>query len=152
MAPPPKLRRRPILVAASIAAVCVGGLLGAFAWTATSNTHSVVAVRAAVERGAVIGREDLMTVQVGLDPALTPVPAAQVETLVGQRAAVDMAAGTLVTREQVTTAVLPPPGCLHRRGRAAGRPVAGGAAGDRRPDPGGRHPRRAAARSSTGRR
>ena len=49
-----------------------------------------------------------MTVQVGLDPALTPVPASDVETLVGQRAAVDMAAGTLVTRAQVSTAVLPP--------------------------------------------
>ncbi len=110
VAAPPKLRRRPILVAASIAAVCVGGLLGAFAWTATSNTHGVVAVRTAVERGAVIGREDLMTVQVGLDPALSPVPAAQVETLVGQRAAVDMAAGTLVTRDQVSTVVLPPRG------------------------------------------
>ena len=108
--PPPKLRRRPILVAASVAAVCVGGLLGAFAWTTTSNTRGVVAVRAAVERGAVIGREDLMTVQVGLDPALTPVPAAEAETLVGQRAAVDMAAGTLVTREQVSTVVLPPGG------------------------------------------
>lgn len=110
VAQPPKLRRRPVLVAASIAAVCLGGLLGAFAWTATSDTRSVVAVRSAVERGAVIGREDLMAVQVGLDPALTPIPAAQVETLVGQRAAVDMAAGTLVTREQVTTAVLPPAG------------------------------------------
>ena len=110
VAAPPKLRRRPVLVAASIAAVCVGGLLGAFAWTATSNTRSVVAVRAAVERGAVIGREDLMAVQVGLDPALTPIPAAQVDTLVGQRAAVDMAAGTLVTREQVSNVVLPPRG------------------------------------------
>jgi flagella basal body P-ring formation protein FlgA len=70
----------------------------------------VVAVRFAVERGAVIGREDLMAVQVGLDPALTPIPAAQVETLVGQRAAVDMAAGTLVTREQISATVLPPRG------------------------------------------
>ncbi|WP_148232262.1 SAF domain-containing protein [Janibacter sp. HTCC2649] len=110
VAPPPKLRRRPVLVAASIAAVCVGGLLGAFAWTASSDTRSVVAVRSAVERGAVIGREDLMAVQVGVDPALTPVPAGQVETLVGQRAAVDMAAGTLVTRDQVSATVLPPRG------------------------------------------
>lgn len=108
VAPPPKLRRRPILVAASMVAVCVGALLGAFAWTATSDTRSVVALRLSVERGAVIGREDLMTVQVGLDPALTPVPASQLESLVGQRAAVDMAAGTLVTRGQVSTAVLPP--------------------------------------------
>jgi hypothetical protein len=110
VAQPPKLRRRPVLVAASIAAVCLGGLLGAFAWTATSDTRSVVAVRSAVERGAVIGREDLMAVQVGLDPALTPISAAQVETLVGQRAAVDMAAGTLVTQEQISATVLPPRG------------------------------------------
>ena len=52
--------KRQVLVAASIVAVCLGGLLGAFAWTATSDTRSVVAVRSAVERGAVIGREDLM--------------------------------------------------------------------------------------------
>ena len=60
VAQPPKLRRRTALVAASIAAVCLGGLLGAFAWTATSDTRSVVAVRSAVERGAVIGRECLI--------------------------------------------------------------------------------------------
>ena len=110
VAPAPKLRRRPLLVAGSVAAVCGGALLGAFAWTATSDTSSVVAVRAGIERGAVIGQEDLMSVQVGLDPALSPVPADAMGELVGQRAAVDMAAGTLVTREQVTTAVLPPAG------------------------------------------
>ena len=142
VAQPPKLRRRPALVAASIAAVCLGGLLGAFAWTATSDTRSVVAVRSAVERGAVIGREDLMAVQVGLDPALTPIPAAQVETLVGQRAAVDMAAGTLVTREQISAHGAAPAGVLGRRGGVAGVTAAGGTAGDGRPDPGGRHPRR----------
>jgi len=49
-------------------------------------------------------------VQVGLDPALTPVPAGDMPSVVGQRAAVDIAAGTLVTREQVTTMVLPPAG------------------------------------------
>ena len=112
IAPPPKLRRRPILVVASIAAVCLGALLGAWAWTATSTTHEVVAVRTAVQRGAVIDREDLMTVRVGLDPALTPVPAAHLETLVGQRAAMDLAAGRLVTREQVSATVLPPSGTL----------------------------------------
>ena len=51
-----------------------------------------------------------MSVQVGVDPALTPVPAGDMPSVVGQRAAVDMAAGTLVTREQVTAAVLPPAG------------------------------------------
>lgn len=110
VAPAPKLRRRPALIAASVAAICLGGLLAAFAWTSTSNTQSVLAMRVAVERGAVIGPEDVMTVQVSTDPALRPVPAAQASTVVGQRAAMDIAAGTLVTLEQVSDAVLPAAG------------------------------------------
>ena len=110
VAPAPKLRRRPALVAASVAAICLGGLLAAFAWTSTSNTASVLAMRVAVERGAVIGPEDVMTVQVSTDPALRPVPASEASTAVGQRAATDIAAGTLVTLEQVSDAVLPAAG------------------------------------------
>ena len=107
VAPAPKLRRRPALIAASVAAICLGGLLAAFAWTSTSNTESVLAMRVAVERGAVIGPDDVMTVQVSTDPALRPVPASQASTVVGQRAATDIAAGTLVTLEQVSDTVLP---------------------------------------------
>ena len=110
VAPAPKLRRRPALIAASVAAICLGGLLAAFAWTATSNTQSVLAMRVAVERGAVIAADDVMTVQVSTDPALRPVPASQASTVVGQRAATDIAAGTLVTLEQVSDAVLPAAG------------------------------------------
>ena len=107
VAPAPKLRRRPALIAASVAAICLGGLLAAFAWTSTSNTQSVLAMRVAVERGAVIGPDDVMTVQVSTDPALRPVPASEASTVVGQRAATDIAAGTLVTPEQVSDTVLP---------------------------------------------
>lgn len=110
VAPAPKLRRRPALIAASVAAICLGGVLAAFAWTATSTSQSVLAMRVAVERGAVIGPEDVMTVQVSTDPALRPVPASEASTVVGQRAATDIAAGTLVTLEQVSDAVLPAAG------------------------------------------
>lgn len=110
VAPAPRLRRRPALVAASIVAISAGALLAAFAWTATSTTQSVLAVRSAVERGAVIGQDDVMTVQVSADPALAPVPASQASTVVGQRAATDLAAGTLLTREQVSDKVLPAAG------------------------------------------
>ena len=51
-----------------------------------------------------------MTVQVSADPALAPVPASQASAVVGQRAATDMAAGTLLTREQVSDTVLPAAG------------------------------------------
>lgn len=110
VAPAPKLRRRPLLVAVAVAAVAVGGALGAWAWSSSSSTQSVVAVRSAIERGAVIQAGDLVAVQVGVDPALSPVPASQSSSVVGQRAATDIAAGTLVTREQFTEEVLPPLG------------------------------------------
>ena len=108
--PAPKLRRRPALIAFSIAAICLGGLVAAFAWASTSNTQSVLAMRVAVERGAVIAPEDVMAVQVSTDPALRPVLASQTSTVVGRRAGTDMAAGTLVTAEQVSDVVLPAAG------------------------------------------
>ncbi len=108
--PPPKLRRRPVLIAAAVVAVALGGALGAWAWSSASSTQSVVAARTAIERGAVIQAGDLVGVQVGVDPALSPVPASQSSSVVGQRAATDIAAGTLVTREQFTAQVVPPAG------------------------------------------
>ena len=105
--PAPKLRRRPVLVAASMAAVVLGALLGAWTWSTTSNTHEVVALRQTVTRGETIAQGDLMTVQVGLDPALKTVSGDRLGSLVGQRAAMDMAAGSLVTPADVTTKVLP---------------------------------------------
>jgi hypothetical protein len=110
VAPAPKLRRRPVLVAASVAAVCLGALLGVWAWTSTSNTHEVVAARQSITRGETIGQGDLITVQVGLDPGLKTIPGDRLATLVGKRAAMDMAAGSLVTDEEVTAKVLPAQG------------------------------------------
>ena len=123
VAPPPKLRRRPVLVAASIAAICLGALLAAFAWSATSNTRSVLAVRGPVERGALIDASDLVAVQVSTDPALDPLPASQADTVVGQRAAVDIASGTLLTRA-----------AGDRHGSSCGRDDDGRGGSARRPD------------------
>ena len=51
LAPPPKLRRRPALVAAAIGAICIGALLAGWAWTATTNTQEVLVARHTIERG-----------------------------------------------------------------------------------------------------
>jgi flagella basal body P-ring formation protein FlgA len=83
IAPPPKLRRRPLLVVASIAAVCLGALFGVWAYTSVSTAQEVVAVRTSVQRGELINREDLVTVRIGLDPALSPIPATQLDSVVG---------------------------------------------------------------------
>ncbi len=110
LAPPPKLRRRPILIAGSVAAICLGALLAVWAYTSTSTAQEVLAVRTTVHRGELITRDDLMTAQVGVDPALRPMSAADLDSVVGKRAAMDLAAGGLVTQEDLATAVLPAKG------------------------------------------
>jgi len=118
-APAPKLKRRPLLAAASILAISLGAIVAGWLWTSTSGATSVVAMRSSVGRGEVIDRGDLMTVQVGLDPALQVLTAAEAEKLIGQRAGVDLPAGSLVTKAALQAGVLP----------AAGRSVVGISAG-----------------------
>jgi hypothetical protein len=110
VAPPPRLRRRPALVAAAVGAVCLGAVIGVLALQATSTTNDVVAVRAAVARGELLERDDLLRVQVGTDPALSTVPGDRLASLVGQRAAADMPAGSLVTPDSTADKVVPPQG------------------------------------------
>lgn len=109
VAPAPKLRRRPALIAASVATVCLGALLGAWAWSASSNAQQVVAVRSTVERGETIARDDLMTVRVGVDPALKTIPSEDLPGLIGKRATMDLAEGSLLTAASVASGQAIPP-------------------------------------------
>lgn len=107
LVPPPKLRRRPALVAAAIGAICIGALLAGWAWTATTNTQEVLVARHTIERGAVIEADDLARVQLSADPALKPVAASQFDQVVGQRAAMDIAEGGMLTQGSFTAEVVP---------------------------------------------
>ncbi len=110
VAAPPKLQRRPLLIAASAASIVAGGLLSVWAYTGVGNNQEVAAVRVDVPRGSVVTRESLQVVRVGVDPALATVPAAQIDTLVGQRAAVDLKAGQLMVPGAVSTELVPSQG------------------------------------------
>lgn len=110
IAPPPKQRRRPALVAVGVACVAVGGMASAFAWQATSNAQEVLTVRETIHRGEVIAEDDLLSVRIGVDPAIRPVLAADLDTIVGKHAALDISVGGVVTAEQVTDAPVPPQG------------------------------------------
>lgn len=107
LAPPPRLRRRPALVVAAIGAICVGALLAGWAWTATTNTQEVLVARQTIERGEVIEAADLARLRVSADPALAPVPGSAFEQVVGQRAALDIAAGAMLTPASFTAEVVP---------------------------------------------
>lgn len=110
LVPPPRLRRRPALVVAAIGAISIGALLAGWAWTATTTTQEVLVARATIERGEVIGAEDLARLRVSADPALRPVPSSDLDQVVGQRAALDIAAGGLLTPNSLTTEVVPSQG------------------------------------------
>jgi flagella basal body P-ring formation protein FlgA len=108
--PPPKLRRRPALVAGAVVAICLGSLITGWAWTSTTHTQGVLAARETIPRGATIEASDLIRVRINADPALSPVPASRLGELVGQRAALDIAAGGLITESSTTAGVLPADG------------------------------------------
>jgi hypothetical protein len=95
------------MVVVAVALVCAGAVLGLWLWMSASTVTEVVAVRTSVQRGHLVALEDLTTVRVTLDPQLRTVPAAELESLVGKRAATDLAPGTLVTPDQVSDAVVP---------------------------------------------
>lgn len=108
--PPPKLRRRPALVAGAVIAICLGALLGAWAWTSTTNTQEVLAARTTIPRGTIIEADDLQRVRINADPALTPIAGNDLDLVIGQRAALDIAAGGILTNESTAETLLPPDG------------------------------------------
>lgn len=108
--PAPKLRSRPRVAAAGIALVAIGGLGGAYLLTSSTNAVDVVAVSTTVQRGQVITQSDLTTAAATLSPALKTVPADQMSSLIGKRAAADLTAGSLLTPAGVTTALTPATG------------------------------------------
>ncbi|MCW5950692.1 MAG: SAF domain-containing protein, partial [Propionibacteriaceae bacterium] len=105
-----KLQRSPLLIVFGVLVLAAGAAFGWFMWATTSTASEVVAVKADVQRGQIINAEDLTTVRVTLDPSLRTVPASDLQTLVGKRAATDLSAGTLVSPDQVTDVLLPPTG------------------------------------------
>jgi len=106
----PKLRRRTGLIALGVALVALGSVGAAYLTTVVGDTSAVVAVGQDVERGSVIEARDLTVARISGDPALQTVPQSQLDSLIGQRAAVDLSAGSLLTPSSTTTEVIPAQG------------------------------------------
>jgi hypothetical protein len=108
--PPVKLRKRPALVVIAVAVTALGCLIGAWAWSATTNTEEVLAATHTIHRGEVIQAGDVQRIRISGDAALTPLPASAYDDVVGHRAALDIAAGGLLTADSTSTAPMPPKG------------------------------------------
>lgn len=108
--PPPRLRRRPALVAGAITAICLGAVLAAWAWSASTNTTEVLVAKADIARGTVIAADDLTQARINSDPAVQAMPASEYDEVVGQRAAFDIPTGGLLTPDSVSSDVVPAAG------------------------------------------
>jgi hypothetical protein len=105
VAPPRALkqrRRRPALIALSLALIAVGGLSGAVLFSAAGERTVVLAIAHDVQTGDVIEESDLTEVSISLDPALNVVKATARNSVVGKRAAVELTSGALLSGAQVT--------------------------------------------------
>jgi hypothetical protein len=98
----PRRRRRTALLVLGIVLVLVGGLTGGWLVTRAGDKVPVLAVARPVGYGTVIKDADLAVAHVAPDAALSPLPASDRSRVVGQYAAVELRAGTLLTDEQIT--------------------------------------------------
>ncbi|GIJ22347.1 SAF domain-containing protein [Micromonospora lutea] len=113
VAPPRVVRQRrvrPGLLGLAVLLIALGGLGSAFAVTSVRATGSYLAVARAVEVGSVVRADDLMSVQVAGGQGLEPVPASRLADVIGMRAAVALAPGSLLTMAQLTDDPLLGPG------------------------------------------
>ncbi|MFF3070044.1 SAF domain-containing protein [Kitasatospora sp. NPDC057904] len=106
----PVRRRRPAMVAASVALIAVGSLSGAYLYAATGHRAPVLALARDVPAGAVLSADDLVEAKIATDPALRPVAAQDLKTVVGKRAVSALPAGSLLTGKSVTADPLVGPG------------------------------------------
>ncbi|RKE02975.1 SAF domain-containing protein [Streptomyces sp. TLI_171] len=103
-------RRRPALIGVSVALIAVGGLVGAMTLTAAGQREDVLVVAKPLAFGQVITRGDLTVASISLDPALKPVGADQLDSIVGKHASAQLLPGTTLTKASVTSDALVQPG------------------------------------------
>src|SRR5690606_29986088 len=110
VAPPVRLPRHPARVWRGLSTVLAGAVAGASPWSASSDANVDLPAREPLTRGQIIEQDDLATVRVGLDPAVSSIPASELDAIVGQYAATAVAAGGRLAAGQVTDQALPAPG------------------------------------------
>jgi hypothetical protein len=109
---PPRVpgRRNPKWIALGVVALCLGGLLSYVIYARLANETAVVTVAQTVYRGEVIDAADLTTITLQGNTIAQAVSAADLESMVGKRAAVDLAAGSVLVATAVTEESIPATG------------------------------------------
>lgn len=106
----PKSRRRLWGAALGIALVLAGCLGTWYITSQTSQTVTVLSTSADVQRGEEITQADLTTISIAGGQTTDTVPANKAATIVGQVAAVDLPAGSVITSANVVDTLPVPEG------------------------------------------
>lgn len=101
-------KRRPALIALAIALIVAGSLGAYFLVSSTAGTEPVVTAADTIQAGQVIERDDLSTADLSNpDGTISTIPGDQLESLVGQRAAVTLTTGMTVPADAVAPELVP---------------------------------------------
>ncbi|WP_405562833.1 SAF domain-containing protein [Streptomyces phaeochromogenes] len=95
-------RRRPGVIALSLALIAAGGAGVAVLLLQVGNRTDVVTVVRDVQVGQVLTEDDLGKASIALDPAVKAVDSDDLDSVVGKRAAVELKPGSLLAPAQVT--------------------------------------------------
>lgn len=90
------MRRSGLRTGAGLLIIALGVLVTWWAWSASTHTHRVLALRSTVYRGQTITAADLTEVAITLDPTLKSVPATTMDAVVGADAKTDLPAGSIL--------------------------------------------------------
>ena len=106
---PPRMpgRRNPKWIALGIVALCLGGLLSYVIYARVATETPVVSLAQTVYRGEVIEASDLTTITLHGSTIPQVVPAGDLATVVGRRAATDLVAGSVLVASAVTDVTIP---------------------------------------------
>jgi hypothetical protein len=102
---PPRVsarRRRPGVIALSLALIAAGGAGVAVLLLQVGNRTEVVTVVRDVQVGQVVTEDDLGKASLALDPSVKTVHGTDMDAVVGKRAAVELKPGSLLAPSQVT--------------------------------------------------
>jgi len=89
------------MIALGITIVLIGALATWYVTTTTSRTVSVLTISDAVQRGEAITQNDLTTISIAGGQNVDAIPASEASDIVGQVAAVDLPAGSLLTTSNI---------------------------------------------------
>lgn len=108
--PQPKRRRRPAILIAGVLLVAVGAVTAYSLAAASTHRTSVIALAADIAWGETITAADIVEAQIVTDPALQPIAWPDRLQVIGQLAAIDLPAGSLLTTRGVMGEQVPSEG------------------------------------------